>query len=64
MTHTRTFTYEERALELALAASDPDLREKEQGRAISELAEWVQEMPEESRARVLAAAEHLVAATS
>lgn len=64
MTHTRTYTYEERAMELALLASNPEASEATQERAVQELGAWAEGMPEESRLRVLAAGEHLVAATS
>lgn len=62
MTHTRTYTYEERAVELALEASDPQASETAQAKAAVALADWVKGMPEESRDRIRGAAEILLSA--
>lgn len=56
MTYTRTFTYEERALELALEASEPGVAKEEAEKRLTALREWWQEMPPESRLRVDSAA--------
>lgn len=48
-------------MELALAASDPDLTEPRREKAVQELRDWVSKMPEESWQRVLGAAQGLVA---
>lgn len=66
-TYTRTYTYEERAMELALEASAPDMpgEEREQRREV--LREWLRDsdMPEESSLRIdTIAAEILLASTT
>lgn len=55
-THTRTYTYEERALALALEASEPGLSDEKFRARTAELREAWAEMPEPSRLRVDTAA--------
>lgn len=59
MTYTRTFTYEERAWELALEASDPGVAPERRDKSVNELKEWLTEMPEDARKRIAGALRQL-----